>query len=165
MNGADGLKRDLVALIPRLRRFARSLTRHVHDADDLVQLALERALQRLDTWQPGSRLDSWLFTIARNAWIDEIRARTRRHEVSSSDDFAEAPAPAANLDEALSIQRAVAGLPEDQRTAIVLVLVEGFSYQEAAAVLDIPIGTLTSRLGRARAALQSVLGAPSPANP
>ena len=80
-------------------------------------------------------------------------------------DFAGAPAPAADLDEALSLQRAMAGLPEDQRTAILLVLVEGFSYAEAAAVLDIPIGTLTSRLGRARAALQGVLAVPSPANP
>jgi RNA polymerase sigma-70 factor, ECF subfamily len=158
MSNGEQLKQEIVTLIPRLRRFARSLTRHVHDADDLVQLALERALTRLDTWQRGSRLDSWLFAIVRNAWIDEIRSRTRRGEVSNIDEFANVPAaPSSGVDDALSIQRALARLPEEQSSAILLVLVEGLSYKEAAAVLAIPIGTLTSRLARGRESLQAVL--------
>jgi RNA polymerase sigma factor (sigma-70 family) len=158
MNDRERLKQEVVALIPRLRRFARSLTRHVHDADDLVQLALERALVKLDAWQRGSRLDSWLFTIIRNAWIDELRSRARRDEVSTVDEFAElAAAPASGSEDAIAIQRAMARLPEEQRSAIMLVLVEGFPYKEAATVLDIPIGTLTSRLARGREALKTLL--------
>jgi RNA polymerase sigma-70 factor, ECF subfamily len=158
MNDGERLKQEIVALIPRLRRFARSLTRHVHDADDLVQLALERALVKLDAWQRGSRLDSWLFTIIRNAWIDELRSRARRGEVSTVDEFSElAAAPAGGGDDVLAIQRAMAKLPEEQRSAIMLVLVEGFPYKEAAAVLDIPVGTLTSRLARGREALKTLL--------
>jgi RNA polymerase sigma factor (sigma-70 family) len=161
VNEVERLKRDIVSLIPRLRRFARSLTRHVHDADDLVQLALERALGRLDTWQPGSRLDSWMFTIVRNAWIDEVRSRARRSEVGTMDEFLDtAAAPASGVDDALSIQSAMGLLPEEQRSAVLLVLVEGLPYKEAAAVLDIPIGTLTSRLARGRDALQALLGNP-----
>ncbi len=166
MNEVERLKRDIVGLIPRLRRFARSLTRHVHDADDIVQLALERALGRLDTWQSGSRLDSWMFTIVRNAWIDEVRARARRGEVGLMDEHADrVPTPVSGVDEALSIQRAMEQLPEGQRSAVLLVLVEGLPYKEAATVLSIPIGTLTSRLARGREALQSVLGDPAGAGP
>jgi len=162
MNEVERLKRDVVALIPRLRRFARSLTRHLHDADDVVQVALERALGRLDTWQSGSRLDSWMFTIVRNAWIDEVRARARRGEVGLMAEHAyTTAAPTSGVDEALSIQRAMEQLPEEQRSAILLVLVEGLPYKEAATVLGIPIGTLTSRLARGREALQSVLGGPA----
>jgi RNA polymerase sigma factor (sigma-70 family) len=161
VNEVDRLKRDIVSLIPRLRRFARSLTRHVHDADDLVQLALERALGRLDTWQLGSRLDSWMFTIVRNAWIDEVRSRARRSEVGTMDECLDtAAAPASGVDDALSIQSAMGLLPEEQRSAVLLVLVEGLPYKEAASVLDIPIGTLTSRLARGRDALQALLGNP-----
>src|SRR3982751_1675687 len=75
------LRSEIVALLPRLRRFARTITRHREDADDLVQAALERALRRLDQWQPGTRLDSWMFMIVKNAWIDEVRARARRDAV------------------------------------------------------------------------------------
>jgi RNA polymerase sigma-70 factor (ECF subfamily) len=161
VNELERVKADIVSLIPRLRRFARSLTRHVHDADDLVQLALERALARLDSWQPGSRLDSWMFTIVRNAWIDEVRLRTRRGDGGSIEALLEtAAAPASGIDDALSIERAMARLPEEQRSAVLLVLVEGLPYREAAAVLGIPIGTLTSRLARGRDALQALLGDP-----
>lgn len=159
MNEPERLRGEIAGLIPRLRRFARSLTRNVDDADDVVQLALERALRGLDGWQPGSRLDSWMFTIVRNAWIDEVRSRARRGEVTTLDALAETvAAPASGVDEALSIQRAMARLPEEQRSAVLLVLVEGLPYKEAAAVLGIPIGTLTSRLARGRDALQVLLG-------
>lgn len=159
MNELERVKADIVSLIPRLRRFARSLTRHVHDADDLVQLALERALARLDSWQPGSRLDSWMFTIVRNTWLDELRSRSRRGEVGPLDEQHEPVAvDAARAEDTLAIQQALGRLPEEQRSCLMLVLVEGLSYQEAASALGIPIGTLTSRLARGRDALQAVLG-------
>lgn len=150
----------IAALLPRLRRFARTVTRHREDADDLVQVAVERALRKFDQWQPGTRLDSWMFRIMQNAWIDEVRARSRRDEVPADD----TPAETAGVDETgrhvarLAVQAAMARLPEEQRLAIGLVLVEGLPYKEAAEVLGIPIGTLTSRLARGREALQAVLG-------
>lgn len=154
--------RDAIAtLLPRLRRFARTVTRHREDADDLVQVAVERALRRLDQWQPGTRLDSWMFRIMQNAWIDEVRARSRRDEVPVDESGI---AETVGVDETgrhiarLAVQAAMARLPEDQRLAVGLVLVEGLPYKEAAQVLDIPIGTLTSRLARGREALQAVLG-------
>ncbi len=150
---------DIVALIPRLRRFARTLTRDPHDADDVVQIALERALSRLDQWHRDARLDSWLFKIVRNAWIDEVRSRGRRDRVFAGEEAGEhvgVDAMAGQTD-LLSVQSAMAMLPEEQRTTVSLVLVEGLSYQEAADVLGIPVGTLTSRLARARDALQILL--------
>ena len=74
---------NLLALLPRLRRFAMSLSRHPADADDLCQASLERALKARDQWQPGTRLDSWMYRIMRNIWIDEGRARTRRAAISA----------------------------------------------------------------------------------
>jgi RNA polymerase sigma-70 factor (ECF subfamily) len=158
---ADRLRDELVSLLPRLRRFARTLTHHREDADDLVQLAIERALNRAAQWEPGTRLDSWVFRIMKNAWIDEIRARTRRDEVLLPEEAGEHVGVAvmdAHAD-ALAVQQAMAHLNEDQRLAVALVLVEGLPYKEAAAALEIPIGTLTSRLARAREVLQAQLGA------
>ncbi len=157
---ADRLRDELVSLLPRLRRFGRALTRHREDADDLVQVALERALNRAGQWQPGTRLDSWMFRIMKNAWIDEVRARGRSSEVMLPEE-AGAHVGVDTMDahaDALAVQQAMARLNEDQRLAVALVLVEGLSYQEAAAVLDIPVGTLTSRIARAREALQAQLG-------
>lgn len=154
------LREALAALLPRLRRFARTVTRHREDADDLVQVAVERALRRLDQFEPGTRLDSWMFRIMQNAWIDEVRARSRRDEVPADETLDET----AGADETgrhvarLAVQAAMARLPEEQRLAVGLVLVEGLPYKEAAQVLGIPIGTLTSRLARGREALQAVLG-------
>ena len=157
---SQSVHEQIVALLPRLRRFARNLTRNPHDADDVVQIAVERALTRLDQWRSDARLDSWLFKIVRNAWIDEIRSRGRRDRV-----FAAAEAgdnvgydPFATEIELLSVQAAMARLHEEQREAVSLVLVEGLPYREAAEVLDVPVGTLTSRLARGRAALQAMLG-------
>lgn len=148
----------LSALVPRLRRFGRLLTGHPQDADDLVQLALERAWQHQARWTPDTRLDSWVFRIMQNAWIDEIRARQRQAQVLVDDADAQMPAaPQASPLDALAVRQAVARLNEDHRAAVALVLVEGLSYKEAAQVLGVPIGTLTSRLARAREQLQALL--------
>ncbi|MEP6547190.1 MAG: RNA polymerase sigma factor [Gammaproteobacteria bacterium] len=152
---------QIVTLLPRLRRFARNLTRNPHDADDVVQIALERALTRLDQWRSDARLDSWMFKIVRNAWIDEVRARVRRDKIFLASETGDniGTDPIAQQTALLSVQSAMARLPEDQREAVSLVLVEGLPYREAAEVLDVPIGTLTSRLARGREALQAMLGA------
>jgi RNA polymerase sigma-70 factor (ECF subfamily) len=152
---------QIVMLLPRLRRFARNLTRNPHDADDVVQIAVERALTRLDQWRSDARLDSWMFKIVRNAWIDELRARGRRDKVFLAEEAGEniGTDSMERETELLSVQAAMARLPEDQRVAVSLVLVEGLPYREAAEVLDVPIGTLTSRLARGREALQALLGA------
>jgi RNA polymerase sigma-70 factor (ECF subfamily) len=153
------MRTDVVALLPRLRRFARTLTRNVHDADDLVQIAVERALTRHEQWRPGSRLDGWLFGILRNAWIDELRARGRRGAIFAPEEAGEHVGEAV-MDkeiEMLAVQAALAQLPEEQRSAVAMVLIEGLSYKEAAEAMDVPIGTLTSRLARGREALQAIL--------
>jgi len=145
-------------LLPRLRRFARALTRHPQDADDLVQIAAERALTHSDQWKPGSSLLNWMLGIIRNAWIDELRSRRRRGAVFVHDENADAGESSTERDiEILWIQNALETLPEDQRLAVALVLVEGLSYADAASVMDVPVGTLTSRLARGRLALQRVL--------
>jgi RNA polymerase sigma-70 factor (ECF subfamily) len=157
---ADEIRDALGDLVPRLRRFARVITRNVADADDLVQVAVEKALTRAVQWRPGSRLDSWMFGIMKNAWVDEIRARRRRERVFAPEDAGATvgDASASARDIALTVQAAVARLPEEQRIAVALVLVEGLSYKDAAETLGIPIGTLTSRLARGRAVLQALIG-------
>jgi RNA polymerase sigma-70 factor (ECF subfamily) len=153
----DAIREDIVQLVPRLRRFARTITRNPHDADDLAQITIERALARCEQLRPDSRLESWMFGIMRNAWIDEVRARVRRDRVFAPE---EAAANVGGTDDAvntLAIQSAMQRLPEEQRMAIGLVLVEGLSYKEAAEVMEVPIGTLTSRLARGREALAAML--------
>jgi RNA polymerase sigma-70 factor (ECF subfamily) len=160
-NGAAlSVHEQIVALLPRLRRFARNLTRNPHDADDVVQISVERALTRLDQWRSDARLDSWMFKIVRNAWIDELRSRGRRDKIFLAEEAGETIGVDSmeTESEMLSVQSAMARLPEDQRIAVSLVLVEGLPYKEAAEVLDVPIGTLTSRLARGREALQALLG-------
>ncbi len=158
----DPFEREIVDLLPRLRRFARALAGHVADADDLVQLTVERALGRRRQWITGSRLDSWMMRIMKNAWIDEARSRGRKRLVAGQDDLVEQVADpmVASADmrvEALAIRQAMGNLPDEQRVAVALVLVEGLSYAEAAEVLEIPAGTLTSRLVRGRMALMAEL--------
>lgn len=156
---ATPLSAQIAALLPRLRRFARTITFNRDDADDLVQIAVERALNRSAQWEAGTRLDSWIFRIMKNAWIDEVRSRIRRDAVFApeeagehvGDDFAEAQ------QQRMAIQKAISLLSEDHRIVIGLVLVDGLPYKEAAEVLEVPMGTLTSRLARAREALQGLL--------
>ena len=149
----------IVALLPRLRRFARSLSRNQHDADDLAQVAVERALRHREQFRAGANLSSWLFGIMKNAWLDDRRARARRAEVALPDDSGEHPAvtPADTNTAMWSVSEAMDKLPDEQRLAIACVLVEGMSYKEAAEVLGIPVGTLTSRLARGRTALAAAL--------
>jgi len=157
-----GLQRQIVDLLPRLRRLARVLARDPVDADDLVQATVERALVHQDQWRPGTRLDSWMFRIMKNAWIDESRARSRRTRVFAPEEQGEgvghdgALAMETHL-RAGDVERAMGKLPDDQRLAVALVLVDGLSYREAAEVLEVPQGTLTSRLARGRMALLAEL--------
>jgi RNA polymerase sigma-70 factor (ECF subfamily) len=150
-------------LLPRLRRFARALTQANSDADDLVQLTVEKCLRERAQWAEGSRLDSWMFASMRNAWIDETRMRSRRREsfagVGEAEQVADGSVASEDLKvQAMSVRTAMAALPADQRIAVALVLVDGMSYQEAARLLGVPEGTLTSRLSRARATLLSKMG-------
>jgi RNA polymerase sigma-70 factor, ECF subfamily len=154
---------QLMAVLPRLRRFARGLTGVAVEADDLVQAACERALARRHQFQEGTRFDSWMFRIVQTIWIDQTRARKVRKEEP------EAPESRLGSDESMrrvearlalaEVRRAVDRLPPDQRTALLLVTVEGLSYREAAAVVQVPVGTIMSRLARARLALQAQLEA------
>jgi RNA polymerase sigma-70 factor (ECF subfamily) len=156
-------EQQLLALVPRLRRFAMSLSRSAADGDDLCQATIERALKSRDKWQEGTRLDSWAMTIMRNIWIDEVRARTRRAETFVPPEAGEHVGVAGDRRieatvELGNVDRALASLPDEQREAVALVLIEGFAYKEAADILDIPIGTLSSRLVRGREALMDALG-------
>ena len=157
----DAIRDDIVQLLPRLRRFARTIARNAHDADDLVQVTVERALAHCDQLRPDSRLESWMFGIMRNAWIDEVRSRVRRDRVFAPEEAAVNVGESHDPVNALAIQTALQRLPEEQRMAVGLVLVEGLSYKEAAQVMDVPIGTLTSRLARGREALAAMLSEPA----
>ncbi len=165
---AEELHAPLIELLPRLRRFARALARDVHDADDLVQIAVERALARAQQLRPGAPLAAWMFGILRNAWLDELRARGRRarlHLLAEDRTEGSAGASPDAQAEALALEDALARLPEEQRAAVALVLIEGLSYKEAAHVMEVPIGTLTSRLARGREALQEMLEEKTGARP
>ncbi|MBA4044656.1 MAG: RNA polymerase sigma factor [Erythrobacter sp.] len=164
MTPDETTRQALIALIPRLRRFARVLTGNLADADDVVQACLEKAMLNLDQWQPGTRLDSWVFRIARNHWVDD---RRRAHNSKAHDDIGEmidlagdngvAVVEASN--EARMVRAAVDQLPSEQRDVVALVMLEEFSYREAADALGLPIGTVMSRLSRAKAALAKLLTA------
>jgi RNA polymerase sigma-70 factor, ECF subfamily len=159
MNSPETVRGLIIGLLPRLRRFARTLTRTAHDADDLVQITVERALTRLEQWRPDTRLESWMFGIMKNAWIDEMRARARRDRMFAPEEAGENVGDSASDAHlhALTLQDAMARLPEEQRLAVGLVLVEGLSYKEAAEIMEVPVGTLTSRLARGREALEGLL--------
>ena len=159
----DTIRTEMVQLLPRLRRFAVTLTGSVAEADDLVQDTVERALKNLHRWEPGTRLDNWMFRIAKNRFIDGRRSARRSGVV-----LTDAPEDAAQVssdgqraaefrlafgDVAQALQR----LPAEQREALSLVVIDGQSYRDAADVLGIPIGTLTSRIARAREALADLM--------
>lgn len=149
-------RQQIVTVLPKLRRFAISLTGSFQEADDLVHAAIERALSRLDQWEPGTRIDSWMYSIIRTTWLNQRRAVKRHGWVSSADeDFglhdhgagARAIEATVSLNE---VRQAIGRLPEQSRTVLFLVCVEGLKYKEAAEVLDVPVGTVMSRLARAR---------------
>jgi RNA polymerase sigma-70 factor (ECF subfamily) len=160
VHSSDAVREGLLALLPRLRRLARALAGQAADADDLVQVVLERALARAGQWRPDAALDKWVFAIARNAWRDELRARGRAQHLFAPEEAGEAVGDGSDARHArqMELAQAVAMLPPDHREVVALVLVEGLSYDEAAALLEVPVGTVTSRLARARATLQAHLG-------
>ena len=154
---------ELTALLPKLRRFARGLAHDAADGDDLCQATIERALKSRHQWQDGTRLDAWVYRIMRNLWIDEARARTRRTQTFAVEeeglDIGDGGDRAIEAHIELGhVDRALGELPEEQREAVILVLVEGYAYKEAAEMIGCPIGTLTSRLVRGREALMRRLG-------
>lgn len=161
----DDFQTGLVELLPRLRRFARVLRSRDADAQDLVQQTVERALASRAKFQAGTRLDSWAFTIMRRMAIDEGRSLQRWAKVvspESEDDLRVADPAFAGESlrvDALVVQDAIRALPDDQRLAVALVLIDGLSYAEAAEVMGVPAGTLTSRLVRGRQSLIETLAA------
>jgi RNA polymerase sigma-70 factor (ECF subfamily) len=147
--------------IPRLRRYARALTRDAARADDLVQSCLVRAIAKEHLWEPGTDLRAWLFTILHNQNVNDIRRSVREGVVVAVEDVAPvltvAPRAGASL-QLRDLERAMRLLPEEQRQVILLVGLEGMRYEEVAAVLDIPIGTVRSRLSRGREMLRRLMG-------
>lgn len=162
---SNDVKAQLVALLPRLRRFARGLTGSIDEGDDLVQSACVRALSNLDQWQAGSRLDSWMFRIIHNLSRDRYRAKRSRGDEVGADLLAEIPGEQGDRTaEAVltlaDVGRIISALPESQRVVLMLIVVDGLSYEQTAQVLDLPIGTVTSRLARARQRIAEGLDSP-----
>ena len=146
--------------IPRLRRYARALTRDPSRADDLVQSCLARAIANAHLWQPGTDLRAWLFTILHNQHVNDIRRAVREGVSVAVDEVTPvlsiAPNAAASL-ELRDLERAIASLPEEQRQVILLIGLEGMRYEEVATILGIPIGTVRSRLSRGRETLRKLM--------
>ncbi|MCC4238873.1 sigma-70 family RNA polymerase sigma factor [Thalassospira povalilytica] len=161
-NGTFGLetalRSELTGLLPRAMRFARSLTRDTVAAEDLVQTAYIKAVERIDQFEPGTRLDSWLYRIIQTSWIDEKRRDQRRGNVVSFEDARDTAMPKQKHGgtDRIFLQSAMASLVEDQRAAMTLVLIEGYSYREAADILGVPDGTVMSRVARARKTLAAL---------
>ncbi|KPJ75407.1 MAG: hypothetical protein AMJ54_15105 [Deltaproteobacteria bacterium SG8_13] len=157
----EALREQMVGLLPRIRRFARGLTKDPDRADDLVQEACERALGRLHQFAEDSRLDSWLYRIVYTRWIDRLRRSKTRSAHLALLNKQESEEPAGNgtagLDKLLDVKDALAALPQEHRAAVLLVGVEGHSYAEAAAVMDVPVGTVASRVARGRSMLAEML--------
>ena len=159
----DEFRTELVVLVPRLRRFAYSLVGNPQDADDLVQAACEKALRNAAQFRPGTRMDSWMYRIVQTLWLDDKRrGRTRGTAIDPEDAFLSDEGKAARLPEdrmmLAQVRGAMATLPEAQREVLALVAIEGLSYKETAEVLALPVGTVMSRLSRAREALLPKLG-------
>ncbi|QOF81627.1 RNA polymerase sigma factor [Variovorax sp. 38R] len=163
--------RLLVEHIPSLRRYARALTGNAWAADDLVQDTLERACGKWRLWVVGSDLRAWLFTVMHNLFASQVRRRPPPHAVVPLDDVAPellqgGADPGRDPGLGLDLQRCLMQLPEEQRAVLLLVTLEDLSYAEVAKVLGIPIGTVMSRLSRARHRLQELMdGAAAPSRP
>lgn len=152
----------ILAEIPRLRRYARALLGDRAAADDLVQDTLERAWSRIGQWRPGSDLRAWLFGIMHNLRVDQLRRpapSTRPIEDGDGDGDGEPPTPPTQSDrlELQDLQSALERLPAEQREIVLLVALEDMSYAEIAAMLDIPCGTVMSRLARGRERLRQIM--------
>ena len=158
----------IIEFLPRLRRFAYALTGNMDQGDDLVQETCVRALSRIEQWQPGTRLDSWMYRIAQNLWLDKVRSNKVRGHVVDIDSMPELTSHdgRAVTESRLTLQEVAAGmdrLPEEQRVLVTLVCIEGLSYKDAAETLGVPIGTVMSRLARARRALYIGIHGEAPA--
>ncbi len=158
----DDVQARMIELLPRLRRFAFALTGDLDKADDLVQDTCERALGHLHQWQPGTKLDSWMYRIAQNVWLDQYRARKTRREQAGLDEaenFAgeDGRSVTDSRMTLAAVNEGIGRLPADQQVLVAMVCVEGLSYKEAASILEIPIGTVMSRLARARQALYAAI--------
>lgn len=161
MNTISNIREQMGAEVPHLRRYARTLVFCPSTADDLVQASLERALAREAQWDSTQGLRSWLFRILHNLHVSNIRsqqreARLNRMEVRT-DSFNANHESASELEQ---VGNAMDQLPAEQREVLLLVAVEGFSYQEAGSILDVPLGTVQSRLSRARQGLRKLIEAP-----
>lgn len=159
---SQAMRGEIIAALPRLRRFCRGLAGHAEDGDDLMQSTVERALGRAHQFEPGTRMDAWMFRIARNLHIDAVRSAGRRGMRVDISEIAETQGEdgrdtVENRSDLAAAQRALQALPEDQRSAFLLVVIEGLSYRDAAAVLDVPVGTIMSRLARARVRIEAVV--------
>lgn len=159
---SENIRSQMIEFLPRLRRFAYALTRNMELADDLVQDTCERALARSDQWQPGTRLDSWMYRIAQNIWFDAGRASKVRGEQAELADIAEvAGSDGRDVTETrltlTAVFDTIEKLPRDQQVLVALVCVDGLSYKEAADTLNLPIGTVMSRLSRARQSIANAL--------
>ncbi len=160
-------RRDLVALLPRLRRFARALSGGSDTAEDLLQSAVERALTRGHSYDTRRRLDSWMFKLMQNLWFDMKRAAGPAPLHSEEPDMLgeDGRQTVESRDDLRRAREAFDALPEDQRAVMTLVVLDGFSYADAAGVLDVPIGTIMSRLARARANVAAYVRGPVVAAP
>lgn len=160
---------DLKAIaphIPRLRRYARALAGDQHAADDLVQDTLERAINKHHLWRPGSDLRAWLFAIMHNVFVNQLRARAAHPEAAlDEDDLPAVPSVQGERLEIRDLEGALALLPPEQREIVLLVGLEQLSYAEVAKALDIPIGTVMSRLFRGRERLRALLTGAQVARP
>ena len=151
---------EIETCIPALRRYARALTGNVDQADDLVQDCLERAIRKRHLWSPTGTLQSWLFTLLINIYRNQLRSLKDRPSLSSIDEITSEPSIAASQPDQIALaetKRALASLPLEQREVLLLVTIGGMAYKEAAEILNIPIGTLMSRLGRARKRLRKLV--------
>ena len=160
-------RQSIVEHIPNLRRYARALTGDAWAADDLVQDTLERACGKWRLWVVGSNLRAWLFTLMHNLFANQVRRSARQsqagREVDVDEVGSELVAPQTAPDVVLDLQRCLLRLPEDQRVVLLLVTLEDMSYAAVAAILDVPIGTVMSRLSRARSRLRDLMdGAAEP---
>ena len=160
--GAASMRDAIIAVLPRLRRFCHAMAGNPADGDDLMQSAVERALAHGDQFQAGTRIDSWLYRIAQNLQIDLARSKARRGTAVPVEDafdlIGDDGEGVYHRAELKAASDALAQVPDDQRAAFVLVVVEGLSYREAADVLEVPIGTIMSRIARARGRIEKVLG-------
>jgi RNA polymerase sigma-70 factor (ECF subfamily) len=161
-NPLGDIYRSMEAEIPRLRRYARALTRDVAAADDLVQDCLTRGLGKLHLWTEGTDLRAWLFTILHNQYVNQVRRSVREGAAvglsEAEPQLTRGPDQGRRL-ELRDLDRAMAQLPGEQRTVILLVGLEGMQYEEVAEIVGVPVGTVRSRLSRGRDALRRLMGA------